>query len=214
MDRRLRCSKGFLFTVVLVGGVGSCVIFPANHGMSELQVHQRCSARQLRDLARVVAMSDSDRADISHSSLTEFAHNIDRWKGRYQISKCYITDKLINVITNMTTELYSSYVTNPAPCIVSTYTSKGRHFLVINRPAFKTMNMVNASTFESSIVAHEKLGLWPDDTIAVYLNQIGVVRMKTTDFMAVTSGAEYVLEYNRKVHYFEKSALPKGWVAN
>lgn len=60
------------------------------------------------------------------------------------------------------------------------------------------------------VIAYENPGLWSDDTVAVFFEGLGVLRMKRSVFMDVLCKRTTELEYSKKTRLFEGRRQSEG----
>jgi hypothetical protein len=157
-------------------------LWPAGNTLSEEQVKQRQSDSHLQSISKwVLAYMDTHEGERPlHLSnlLNDEQVNL---RTVFQAPSTYTDRKPVNWLENtVLLDNYSDY---------SIYTNSGLNIITIFPGQFK-----------ESIIAHEKTGLWADDTVGVYFTRVGVLRLKISVFNRLISGNGRCLIYEKKTH--------------
>jgi len=180
------------------------VLFPAGKGITPLQIRQQMSVRNLNQFARLLSMIDVGNVSATNEYFkSEMEANFDKWSRSFQIP---YDPKVLDVFraANFKADLVSDYIKQekPASCLISIHSKNKHQSLTIKPLASEVFDMSCVTKITSKIVVHERLGLWPDDTVAVRFSGLGAVRMKASDFIALANGTAIKITYHYKLRYW------------
>jgi hypothetical protein len=182
MSISIRKAAWFLMSgTLLLIGISFC-LWPAGNTLSEEQVKQRQSDSHLQSISKwVLAYMDAHEGKRPlHLSdlLNDEQVNL---RTAFQAPSTYTVRKPLNWLEN--TVLLDNYTD------YSIYTNSSLNSITLFPGQIKT-----------GIVAHEKIGLWADDTVGVYFTRVGVLRLKTSVFNGLLAGYGQCLVYDKKTH--------------
>lgn len=159
-----------------------CCLWPAGNTLSEEQVKQRQSDSHLQSISKWVLAYMDNHEGKRPLHLGDLLNDEQvNLRTAFQAPSTYTARKPVNWLENTTClDNYSDY---------SIYTNSSLNIITLFPGQIK-----------ASIIAHEKIGLWADDTVGVYFTEAGVLRLKTSVFNSLISGNGRCLIYEKKTH--------------
>jgi len=180
MVRYFKRTKWYWLSALALSGTLLSVLFPAGNTATRLHILQRQSNVSLSAISKwTLAQQECGEKEWSQcmTNLT------------FGEKSC-----LLNALTG---RVYNSYTMFNWHTNEFCYNAFSNYVILTNRePMRVTLN----NAYESVIVAHEKFGLWSDDTVAMYLKNFGVVRMKSSECREVLRGKRERLKYVKRTY--------------
>lgn len=173
-------TKWYWLSGLLLACILSGALFPSGNVLSRLQVMQAESNVRLSAISKwVLAQQESEEVAQSR-----------------RLSNLTIKEKhcLVNALRRP--DEYYSKTFDLRTCELRSDAFSDYVILTNQEP----IRVMLENDHVSLIVAHEKSGLWPDDTVAIYSKDAGVMRMKCSDFGEVLRGKGLRLKYIRKTY--------------
>ncbi len=177
----LRKKWLFFLLLAFVAVIGSCVLFPARRNLTGLEIKQSFSNRKLSAFSKWILYNHKNSEDA-------LAENID------------LSVDDIMVLRNATLR--------PSVCTNDDLLKCELRFDMFSNYIVHSNRQICVSIFDkdNNVIAHEKPGLWHDNTIAVFFDKTGVIRMQQSTFEEILEkGIEGKLKLKFKKH-------PHNWV--
>lgn len=179
----LRKKWLFLLSLAIVSIVGSCVLFPARNRLTSLEIKQSLSNRKLSAFSKWVLANHKNSEYTVTESIMLSRDDIEILRNATLKSSICANDDLLDCEIRF--DMFSDYVVHS------------------NR-------QICVSVFENdnNLIAYEKPGLWHDDTIAVFFNKLGVIRMQQSTFEEILEQGikgKLKLKFNKHSHHWDFS---------
>lgn len=180
MVRYFKRTKWYWLLGLVLSGALFNALFPAGNTATRLRILQRQSNVNLSAISKWTLA----RQECGEKEWSQCMTNLT-----FGEKSC-----LLNALTG---RVNCSYNISDWQTSGLCYNALSNYVILTNQePVRVTLN----NAYESVIVAHEKFGLWSDDTVAMYLKNFGVVRMKGSECREVLRGKKKRLKYVKRTY--------------
>lgn len=155
------------------------VLWPAGSTLSKIQVKQRQSDRNLKTISKwIIDYKDSHGGDLPDRLCDLLPSNKSNLLVAFKAPSRSLSSEPVVEWTDKNTNCYTCF----------------DYVVCVNTNNEITVGFQN--NLKATVIAYEKPGLWPDDTVSVFFQGLGALRMNTYDFNKIMSKEKLTLYHN------------------